>query len=225
MFSFRYLLCLTSSITRNELRLFSPCPAPGGSGQTFDVTGVAGRIYSLIADTTLFINAKYETAFTTGMFIDPLTGRVFNMHPRGTWMTQVGIVMHDLALHISVNPREETEECRLKPKDCLTHGSVTINRAESVYLVGGVQLTENAHVRLSNKKSFSTVAASLDQLDIQIDIVPPPKVISVVVCLEPARFPLPVHFKWQWPQGSVVTGTRKPLHMLLFFVTSSGVGY
>ena len=157
------------------------------------------------------------------MFIDPLTTQVFKMRPRGTWMTQVGLVSHDFALDISVVPREETEECQVKPKDCLTYGSVMINQAESVYLVGGIQLAGNIHVQLSNKKSFSTVSASLDRLDIQVDIVPPPKVVGLEIPVTLSSF--------FWSQRGLSSGhgplllARKALYTPPSSFAFAGVGH
>lgn len=150
-------------------------------GQTFDVTGVAGRIYSIIADDRLYINALYSTAFTTGVFIDPETTLVHKMRPKGTWMSQIGVVVDGFQARVSVNPSESSpEECQIKPDDCLRFGSIAINsNAEELHFVGGVSTqVSGLSMLVKNKKSFSTFKIKGETVELDIDIVPPPKVPS-----------------------------------------------
>lgn len=144
-------------------------------GQRFDVTGVVGNIYSIIADSELVINAKYSTAFTTGLYIDPVSAAVYKMRPRGTWMSEIGIVVNDLSVTVFVDPRSDMEECSIKPQDCLKYGSVFVNGKESV-LVGGVASSADASVSIGNTKSSSFVSLKGENVDIEISVVPPPQV-------------------------------------------------
>mmetsp|Transcript_11072 Transcript_11072/g.40563 ORF Transcript_11072/g.40563 Transcript_11072/m.40563 type:complete len:352 (-) Transcript_11072:2309-3364(-) len=95
----------------------------GFNNQRYDVTGKSGLIYSLIADESLYINAELATAYTTGLYIDPLTSEVQSYRPRGTWMTSVGIVASfadvEHQLQVTVEPGSFADVCELKPKVCM----------------------------------------------------------------------------------------------------------
>lgn len=61
--------------------------------QQYDVTGVSGSTYSLLSDYSFFVNARFATAYTTGLHVDPTTLQAMPMRPKGTWIDQVGVVM------------------------------------------------------------------------------------------------------------------------------------
>ena len=150
-------------------------PRGNNRGQHFDVTGIVGKVYSIIADADLVINARYATAFTTGLYIDPVTTDVHKMRPRGTWMNEIGVVSGGLSLTVFVDPRSQTEECSIKPQDCLKCGSVFVNGKEAV-LIGGVDSKSDVVVVTGNTKSSSFVSLKGESVDMEINIVPPPQV-------------------------------------------------
>ena len=51
---------------------------------SFDFTGVAGTYYALISDESLAVNAKFGTAYTTGLAIDHDTLLSTPFHEQGT---------------------------------------------------------------------------------------------------------------------------------------------
>lgn len=61
----------------------------GFRGQTYDVTGQARHAYSIIIDGDFDLNARFDVAYTTGVFFDPALKQVVNMRPSGTWITAV----------------------------------------------------------------------------------------------------------------------------------------
>lgn len=139
------------------------------------MTGIVGKIYSIIADFDLVINARYTTAFTTGIYIDPVTTVVHKMRPRGTWMSEIGVVSGGLCLSVYVNPRSQTEECSVKPQDCLTYGSVFVNGREAL-LTGRVESKSDVAVVIGNTKSSSFASLKGENVDMKISIIPPPQV-------------------------------------------------
>ena len=145
-------------------------------GQVYDVTGVAGKIYSLIADEELYLNARFAKAFTTGLYVDPESGAFFPMRPRGTWMSEIGAVINGFQVVISVEPSKEIDECQRKPSDCLRYGSVKVNGADEVHFVGTVKAPEDVDLTVFNKKSVSTLLIESEHIDMEIDVVPPPQV-------------------------------------------------
>lgn len=145
-------------------------------GQTYDITGVAGEIYSLIADKDLYLNARFAQAFSTGVYIDPESGAFSKMHPRGTWMSEIGAVINGFQVAISVEPSREIDECLMKPSDCLRFGSVKINGADDIYFIGTIKASQEVDLTLSNKKSFSSLSIKSEHLTMEVDVVPPPQV-------------------------------------------------
>eukprot|EP00958_Prasinococcus_capsulatus_P003200 scaffold297_cov386-Prasinococcus_capsulatus_cf.AAC.8 len=131
--------------------LLVPPPAPpvsvisdphfrGFHNQTYDVTGVAGRIYNIISDAGFRLNAVFATAYTSGIFVEPESGDVMKMRPKGTWMVGIGIVLEGLpwgsnSFIVSTEKPQVMDEvvaeaCQLKPQDCFARGaggSVTVN--------------------------------------------------------------------------------------------------
>ena len=55
------------------------------------MTGESGRFYSLLSDLRLSLNARFDQAYTTALYIDPVTSLVQNMRPQGTWITSLGL--------------------------------------------------------------------------------------------------------------------------------------
>ena len=64
------------------------------SGQQYDVTGVAGHYYSFIRDYDMTVNAQFDTAYTTGIYIDK-SKKWWQMRPTGTWLSSLGITHID----------------------------------------------------------------------------------------------------------------------------------
>ena len=152
-------------------------------GQTFDITGEAGSIYSLISDSSLALNARFATAYTTGLFIDRESGEVSQMHPQGTWMSDIGVVVDGTTIQVSAAPLSTVSEgCSIKPQDCLKHGSVVVNGdAAGVEFVGRVNVGNGVTMQLTNKNASSTVAIESKNVNLQVDIVPPLKVREVLI--------------------------------------------
>ena len=167
---------MSRELTHVFLHLFCLFVCEFYRGQVYDVTGVAGKIYSLIADEDLYLNARFAKAFTTGVFADPESGAFHKMHPRGTWMAEIGAVINGFQVVISVEPSQEIDECLRKPADCLRYGSVKVNDADEVHFVGTVKAPEDVDLTLSNKKSVSTLLIESEHLEMEIDVVPPPQV-------------------------------------------------
>ena len=92
----------------------------GFQNQHFDVSGVPGHIYNLIADDGLVVNSRFDTAYTTGLYINPDTQAVQKFRPRGTWMTALGLVVgtgeSQFSLVVSTETSSFADLCALKPK-------------------------------------------------------------------------------------------------------------
>lgn len=51
---------------------------------SFDFTGEAGKYYALISDESIAVNAKFGTAYTTGLAVDSETLMTSLMREQGT---------------------------------------------------------------------------------------------------------------------------------------------
>eukprot|EP00958_Prasinococcus_capsulatus_P029388 scaffold7404_cov363-Prasinococcus_capsulatus_cf.AAC.4 len=169
-----------------------PSPSPMGSvisdphfvglqNQTYDVTGITGHIYSIIADEDMYINSRFETAFTSGVYLDPSSNIVKNYRPRGTWMADIGVVLGDADNEATIivskePPAVDVEACADKPQDCFfggVGGSVTID-GESVVQVGTIQVNDDVTVKVANLKRFSRVSITSSHVKMDLDYVPAP---------------------------------------------------
>ena len=159
------------------------------------MTGVSGLTYNLIADEGLYINAKFGTAYTTGLFLNPDTQALQKFRPRGTWMNCIGIVFSEYtkaeetsvgnsdaesgitsdyaSLVVSTTDSSFMELCELKPRDCLSGGSVWVNGVENAH-VGTMRLSGTSMLMMKNYKSYARVSIDSDRISAQIDVVPPP---------------------------------------------------
>lgn len=91
--------------------------------QQYDVLGKSGSIYALLSDFSFFVNARFATAYTTGVHMD--ANHVAKpMRPSGTWIDQVGIMLViDMTTADSSTP-QLTEVSEDAPQDA-ADGSVT----------------------------------------------------------------------------------------------------
>ena len=175
-----------------------PCPPPpmqvataasdphlvGFLGQHYDVTGTSGRIYSLVADRTLYINAMFSTAYTTGIHLDSEL-QVQKFRPHGTWMSDIAIIAlasnaSAVSLVASVSQMAETHSedastdlCTLKPGECFHEGIVSVN-GKSYLFVGSYTFGPDFKFRLLKMKSFGRVTLQASKTELAIDFVPPP---------------------------------------------------
>ena len=107
----------------------------GFFNQTYDVTGIAGHIYNILSDKQASVNARFQTAYTSGIYVEPSTGNVMKMRPKGTWMVDIGVVFDSSTLvvsteHIAGENSVALDACEMKPLDCFARGkggSVTVN--------------------------------------------------------------------------------------------------
>ena len=60
---------------------------------SFDFTGEAGKIYALISDENIAVNAKFGTGYTTGLTVDADTLVTSLMRPQGTWLTEAAVIL------------------------------------------------------------------------------------------------------------------------------------
>ena len=51
---------------------------------SFDFTGEVEKVYALLSDAALAVNARFGLAYTTGLAVDPDTLVVAPMRPQGT---------------------------------------------------------------------------------------------------------------------------------------------
>jgi len=144
------------------------------------VTGVDGHMYNVIRDESIFLNALFVTAYTTGLHIDPATQEVQKFRPKGTWMGAVGLTLVDTASMEKYSLTVSTEEsesfadiCALKPQECIVGGSISIDGAETV-LTGVYKMGSVGTVSLKNHKSFGRVSIVSEAFKADIDFVPPP---------------------------------------------------
>ena len=153
----------------------------GFLNQTYDVTGITGHIYSIIADEGIYLNSRFETAYTSGMYLDPNSNEVKNYRPRGTWMADIGVVLGDADSEVTIvaskEPPTEVSTCAEKPQDCFfcgVGGSITVD-GESLLQVGTLQVNDDVTVKLTNLKKFSRVSISSAPLKVDLDYVPAPE--------------------------------------------------
>mmetsp|Transcript_8246 Transcript_8246/g.30412 ORF Transcript_8246/g.30412 Transcript_8246/m.30412 type:complete len:668 (-) Transcript_8246:118-2121(-) len=203
------VVCVTSIILENtdgdEVPSFSPClldaeclgggvpPAPGDPvfvrsdphfqgfrGQMYDVTGISDRTYSIIRDHHFQLNAVFRTAYTTGIFVDPVTQEVQKMRPKGTWMSSIGLVLAEASgfeTHSLIITSEDSSHdralCQLKPMECLVGGSVIIDGVET-YLIGRHSMGMVGTAQLFNHKQFGRIRIVSQAIDLVVDFVLPP---------------------------------------------------
>lgn len=94
-------------------------------------------------------------------------------------MSEIGIVIDGTTIQISAGPSSiQSEECLAKPQDCLKYGSVVVNgdAAAGVQFVGRMAAAKGVTLQITNKHAFSTVVIESMNMNMQVDIVPPPKV-------------------------------------------------
>lgn len=100
----------------------------------------------MIADVGLYINARFATAYTSGIYVDPTTSAVMKMRPKGTWMVDIAVMvgfgspMNTIA--VSTEAPEDISVCELKPEDCFFRGEggrVMVND-EPMLQIGNVVL-------------------------------------------------------------------------------------
>lgn len=51
---------------------------------SFDFTGESGKLYALISDQNIAVNAQFGEAYTTGLTVDPETMQTSSMRQQGT---------------------------------------------------------------------------------------------------------------------------------------------
>jgi len=100
--------------------------------QQYDVLGTSGSIYALLNDFSFFVNARFATAYTTGVHVD--ANHVAKpMRPSGTWIDQVGIMLViDMSTDDSSSPGvEESDEA---PQDAGESSVATVSVVISTQL-------------------------------------------------------------------------------------------
>ena len=130
--------------------------------QHYDVTGVAGHFYALISDELLLLNARFDVAYTTGLYVDEQQ-TLWNMRPKGTWMTEIGVATGDSVkagvvsgFHtIAVLSSGSTiwDNSARKRSDIMNWGSV---QADGVHLAVGLTKLDVRHIRIVSAGSCLT---------------------------------------------------------------------
>ena len=91
-------------------------------------------------------------------------------------MSEIGVAMDGTSMAISVEPRSEYADCVAKPRDCLKHGSLVVSSVGEVIFVGGLRVSDDVSIQVSNSKSYSSISINSSRADLRVDIVAPPKV-------------------------------------------------
>jgi len=157
----------------------------GLRSQHYDVTGVSGKYYNLISDLNLMLNARFEAAYSTGMYIDD-NSVVWPMRPKGTWMSEIGLRIGDLTpedpsqlriASLAIQASKQLEQDMggaLVGAEPVKYGSVAVGGV--LAMAGETNVRDSVWLRITNTKQFSRVQFnSPDVLGIEFDIVPPPK--------------------------------------------------
>lgn len=152
--------------------------------QEYDVTGISGNYYCLISDLNLILNAKFSTAYSTGMYIDD-NSVVWPMRPKGTWMSEVGLRLADnspedpsvlLTTNLVITASKMLTERMggiAQKSMALKYGSVVIDGVAAS--AGTVVIRDSISVNVFNNKQYTRVSLNApDILSIEFDIVPPP---------------------------------------------------
>jgi len=148
--------------------------------QGFDFTGVPGAVYALLSDESLAINARFGVAYTSGLDVDSDTLLVSLMQPKGTWLTEVAIVLGSHRVRVNIEPSPLEQLCPQKLSErlatCLYGGSVCIDEEDHLRL-GEVAVGDGILTTLSNHRSFGRVTVKATKqwrLEARIDYVPAP---------------------------------------------------
>lgn len=133
----------------------------------------------------MFINAKMDKAYTTGIYIDVATAETHKMRPDGTWMTEVGFVFaaEDEETH---EMRSMTLELLFSPPKGFSNEELAAHRSlvsNGYVLVDGklmdtsiVNLKSAGAIRLKESNSGTTVEVSiLGVFEAEFSLVPPPE--------------------------------------------------
>eukprot|EP00958_Prasinococcus_capsulatus_P013410 scaffold1383_cov360-Prasinococcus_capsulatus_cf.AAC.1 len=127
----------------------------GLQNQSFDFTGEADSYYALISDESFAVNARFATAYTTGLTIDPETLMTSPMRQQGTWLSAAAVILgsHTIALDIAESPLRNLCPHGDDKVSCFFGGSVTID-GEPAIRVGIVPISRDISVSLVNQPSF-----------------------------------------------------------------------
>jgi len=154
----------------------------GFRGQTYDVTGTPGKIYSLISDETFLLNAKFAQAYTTGLHIDPTTGEVRTMSPKGTWISAVALKTCKSETDsdkldwtsFSMFPRAPDPDDE-GSKEVLKFATVEVDGEPITTFHGGkLAVTDTVTLSIKNRSSYSRVSFSSPEMTADFDAVMPP---------------------------------------------------
>lgn len=154
----------------------------GFRGQTYDVVGTPGKIYNLISDKDLVLNAAFGQAYTTGLYLDVDTNEVHAMAPKGTWISALGLKIGNFDQDIGnfeittivVHPRP-TSVATKASKDVLKFGVVEVNGLGIDSFTDGSYVV-NSYISLSikNRSSYSRLSISAPKVSADFDAVLPP---------------------------------------------------
>lgn len=148
----------------------------GFLGQTYDVTGEPGQYYSIISDSELAINARFEQAYTDryGGSIDQVTGEQLKYQARGTWMTWLSLLVPNPTggvNHVIVNVEDSLArlECT---ENCMLAGTVILDgnyiSKKGNYSSGALDL------QVTNSKSYTRNVIRSAHCEVSFDVVLPP---------------------------------------------------
>ena len=91
-------------------------------------------------------------------------------------MSEIGLVVEDFTVTISVAESVRPTACQIKSQDCLRFGSIVANGQDSLDFVGKVTVSSESSLQVVNRKSYSSLMWKSPTLEADFDIVPPPKV-------------------------------------------------
>ena len=145
---------------------------------SFDFTGEAGKIYALISDENIAVNAKFGTGYTTGLTVDADTLVTSLMRPQGTWLTEAAVILGDHVIEMSIakSPLENLCPTEDRLKTCFFGGSIKVDY-DDVIRTGALPVGDGVSVEISNKGSFGRVDIHANKgwrFEGSLDYVPAP---------------------------------------------------
>lgn len=157
----------------------APPPPPGAviisdphfiglNGESFDFDGESGKKYALIVhdDDGLAMIAHFEPAYTTGVSVEG--GRIQAFKEKGTWITSIAFrVVNEKAQDATLLVAASTASLPPAEGFELEHGSMHL-------MASSVEAQELIKVTIVAEEAKSAVKFVSENLEGQIDIVPPP---------------------------------------------------
>ena len=147
------------------------------------MVGTPGKIYNLISDKDLVLNAAFGQAYTTGLYLDVEANEVHAMSPKGTWISALGLKVGQFnqetnqlmdVTTIVVRPRPASVMAK-GSKDVFKFGVVEVNGlAIDTFTDGNYVVNNYVSLSIKNRSSYSRLFISAPKVSADFDAVLPP---------------------------------------------------